>query len=115
MHIKSEAWKAENLFNSYFRGHILSSKPLSKPVIGREGALDVTTKKVDAESTSETKTLQQAEHEIKERRNGYQKISTDAYYRTERRVLHDGGDSGLQDSLETEGEIDGTPYSERGT
>lgn len=112
MHIKSEAWEAENLFNSYFRGHILSSEPLSEPVIGSKGALDITTKKVDAESISETKTLQQAEHEIKERRNGYQKISTDAYYRTERRGLRDGGEGGGQKWLENEGEIDGAPYSE---
>ena len=90
----------------------MSSKPLSEPAIGSKDPLDITTKKVDAESISETKTLQQAEHEIKERRNGYQKISTDAYYRTERRGLHDSGDGGGQKWLENEGEIDGAPYSE---
>ena len=90
----------------------MSSEPLSEPVIGNKGELDITTKKVDAESISETKTVQQAEHEVKERRNGYQKISTDAYYRTERRGLHDGGDGGGQKWVENEGEIDGAPYSE---
>ena len=102
-------------FQLIFYGHILSSKLLGKSCVERKGRLDVTTNKPDAKSVDEAKMLQQVEHEVKERRNGYQKISTDAYYRTERRVLHDGGDSGLQDSLETEGEIDGTPYSERGT
>ena len=90
----------------------MSSEPLSEPVIGNKGELDITTKKVDAESISETKTLQRDEHEIRERRNGYQKISTDAYYRTERRGLHDGGDGGGQKWVENEGEIDGAPYSE---
>jgi len=90
----------------------LSSKPLSKPGVRSKGRLNVTTKKVDAESVNEAKTLQQVEHEVRERRNGYQMISTDAYYRSERRGLHGGGDSGVQDWLETEGEIDGAPYSE---
>ena len=92
----------------------MSSKPLSEPAAGGKGLLDVTTKKVDAESVSETETLQQAGREVGvgERRNGYQKISTDTYYRTERRGLHAGGDTRVQDWLETEAEMDGAPYNE---
>lgn len=112
MHIKSGAWQGQSLFNAYSRGHILSRKPLSEPVAGSEGLLDVTTKKVDAESVNETETLQQAGREVGERRNGYQKISTDTYYRTERRGLHDGGDTKVQDWLETEAEMDGAPFNE---
>ena len=74
--------------------------------------LDVTTDMPDAESVDAAKMRQQVVHEVKERRNGYQKISTDAYYRTERRALHEGGDSGVQGSQESEGEVVGTPYSE---
>ncbi len=100
------------LFNAYFRGHILSSKPLSEPVVGSKSILDVTAQKVDAESINETKTLQQDGHEVRERRNGYQEISTDTYYQTERRGSHDSGDTKAQDWLETEAEIDGAPYNE---
>lgn len=103
----------QSLFNSYFEGHILSSKPSGKPDVEHKDRLDVTTNIPDAESVDEAKVLQQVEHEVRERRNGYQKISTDTYYRTERRALHDGGDSELQDSQETEGEIVGAPYSGR--
>ena len=112
MYIKSGAWQGQSLFNANFRGYILSSKPLSEPVAGSEGLLDVTTKKVDAESVNETETLQQAGREVGERRNGYQKISTDTYYRTERRGLHAGGDTRVQDWLETEAEMDGAPFNE---
>ena len=98
-------------FNSYFKGHILSSKPSSKPGVRSKGELNVTTKKGIAESVTESvneaKASQQAEHEVRERRNGYQMISTAAYYRTERRGLSGFGKA--QDWLDAKAEIDGVP------
>ena len=92
----------------------MSSKPLSEPAAGGKSLPDVTIKKVDAELVNETETLQQGGREagVGERRNGYQKISTDTYYQTERRGLHTGGDTRVQDWLETEAEMDGAPFNE---
>jgi hypothetical protein len=104
-----------------FKGHILSSKPSSKPGIRSKDRLNVAIKKGIAESVTElgneAKAPQQAEHEVGERRNGYQMISTAAYYQTERRGLNGFGKA--RDWLEAKTEIDslpeidGMPYGER--
>ena len=90
----------------------MSSKPLGKPGMERKNSLDITTDMPDAESVDAAKVHQHVVHEVKERRNGYKKISTDVYYRTERRALHESDDSGVQGSQENEGEVVVTPYSE---
>ena len=107
MHGRLESAHVHSSFNSYFKGHILSSKPSSKPGVRSKGELNVTTKKGVAESVNEAKASQQAEHEVRERRNGYQMISTAAYYRTERRGLSGFGKA--QDWLDAKAEIDGVP------
>ncbi len=63
---------------------------------------DIKIKTHDAESIDEAKTFQKIKSEVRERRNGYQKISTDAYYRIERRK-----GSG-QSSQDVQTEVDGS-------
>lgn len=114
MHGRLESAHVHGSLNSYFRGHILSSKPSSKPGIRSKDRLNVTIKKGIAESVTElgneAKAPQQAEHEVGERRNGYQMISTAAYYRAERRGLSGFGKA--RDWLEAKAEIDGVPGSD---
>lgn len=107
-------------FTSYFKGHILSSKS----GIGDKGgpsAPIAPIKKDVAELANAEKIPQQAEQEVvRERRNGYETISTAAYYRTERRGLS-GFDQQAQDWLQANPEIGaghgvdsapGVPYEE---
>lgn len=107
MHGRLESAHVHSSSNSYFKGHILSSKPSSKPGIRSKDRLNVAIKKGIAESVNEAKAPQQAEHEVGERRNGYQMISTAAYYRAERRGLSGFGKA--RDWLEAKAEIDGVP------
>lgn len=73
-------------FNTYLKGHILSSKPSSKPGSRSKGGLSAATQDI-AEPVNEAEAPGQAWQGPRERRNGYQAISTAAYYRTERRGL----------------------------
>lgn len=73
-------------FNTYLKGHILSSKPSSKPGSRSKGGLSAAIQDI-AEPVSEAEAPEQAWQGSRERRNGYQAISTAAYYRTERRGL----------------------------
>ncbi|MEO6825520.1 MAG: hypothetical protein ABI167_12495 [Nitrosospira sp.] len=89
----------------------MSNKPFNESGIGSKGGLDQATEEAVVGSTDEAETLQQAEQEVKERRNGYQRISTDAYYQTERRIGY--GQDWLDGKTEVDGaDMDGVPYSE---
>jgi hypothetical protein len=91
--------------NSYFKGHILSSKPGT----GSKRRLNAPIKKDAAESVNAEKIPPQAEQEVvRERRNGYQRISTATYYRTERRGLS-GFDQVQDQPPEANVEIDAAP------
>ncbi|SCY73043.1 hypothetical protein SAMN05216420_11525 [Nitrosospira sp. Nl5] len=80
----------------------------SKPDTGRSKGQNAPTKKDAAEPANGEKIPQQAEQEVvRERRNGYQMISTATYYRTERRGL--SGFDQVQDQPEANVEIDATP------
>ncbi|MDQ3186592.1 MAG: hypothetical protein M3Q16_09110 [Pseudomonadota bacterium] len=75
----------------------------SKSGVRSKDGFNVTTKEDIVESVNETKAVPQAEPESRERRNGYEMISTDAYYRTERRGNSFGG---IQDWQEATAKID---------
>jgi hypothetical protein len=110
MHIELET-RQPSLFNSYFKGNILSNKPFNESGSRRKDGLDQAAEEAVAGSTDEAEILQQAEQEVRERRNGYQRISTDAYYQTERRIGY--GQDGLDGATEVDGaDMDGVPYSE---
>ncbi|MGH8762402.1 MAG: DUF2934 domain-containing protein [Nitrosospira sp.] len=97
------------MFNSHLKGkgHILSSKSSSKPNSGNKGELNVAARKSAARPINEAQAPQQVEQEVRERRNGYQTISTAAYYRPERRGLN--GFDKARDWLEAESEMGGMP------
>lgn len=95
----------------------MSSKPLSNPDAGsmkrkkNESEFIAPSKKsIPAESMA-AKTRRSGEHKVRERRNGYQMISTASYYRTERRGAH--AQDWLAAKTEVEGlpGMDGTPYN----
>ena len=89
----------------------MSSKPFNESSIGSKGGFDQATEEAVAGSTDEAKISQQAKQEVRERRNGYQRISTDAYYQTERRIGY--GQDWLDGKTEVDGaDTDGVPYSE---
>lgn len=92
-------------FNTYLKGHILSSKPSSKPGSSNKG--DLTTTQDIAGPVNEAEVSRQTWHGPRERRNGYQTISTAAYYRTERRGL--SGFDKARDWPEAESEIESLP------
>ena len=95
----------------------MSSKPLSNSVAGstkrkkiESGFVESSKKSISAEAMA-AKTRRSGEHKVRERRNGYQMISTDSYYRTERRGAH--AQDWLAAKTEVEGlpGMDGTPYN----
>lgn len=89
----------------------MSSKPFNESGIGSKGGFDQATEEAVVGSTEEVEIPQQAKQEVRERRNGYQRISTDAYYQTERRIGY--GQDWLDGKTETDGaDMDGVPYSD---
>lgn len=94
----------------YFsKGHMLSIKSGVRGKVKGKGkgksSPNVAAKKGVAKPPDAAKAPQQVEQEARERRNGYQMISTATYYRTERRRLGDFNKSG--DWPRAKAEIDG--------
>ena len=72
--------------------------------------LDIKIKTHDAESIDEAGTLQEIKSEARERRNGYQKISTDAYYRIERRKESEQGSQDIQTEVDGSSDFSESPF-----
>lgn len=94
----------------------MSSKPGVGTGVGSESKLGVTAEKIDTKPVKEAEAPQPFEHEVRERRNGYQMISTAAYYQIERRGFSGFGEAynrvEAKTGLNAVPGIDEAPYSE---
>ena len=95
----------------------MSSKPLSNPDAGstkrkknESEFVESSKKSIPAESMA-AKTRRSGEHKVRERRNGYQMISTASYYRTERRGAHAQDWQAAKTEAEGLPGMDGTSYN----